>query len=342
MDSSKPQTPAPLLNPRDRRRLLGLIATLMLVLYSMKATSDPDFWSWMFPPDAAPEAGEATPTDSQPQVDFTIAPDDSDRPQGKPDTVGSVPPDDAETWRSNDTGKRDLKSDLHFDADILKSIRDNTVGVRSSESETFYAMLAKARDTSNEEFERAGESQVPYAVLMTNPENFRGKLLTIEGTVKRLSQFAASENEAGFERLSEAWLLTADSYDNPYRVVFTNAPSKEFQGNLDGLERRVRVTGYFFKRQGYSAQHGLHTAPLLLAQRLIPLKPTPTVVPESSLSWPLAAAAVVALMLLVAIVWRIAIGDKQFTRRYRKQLRAAAQEPLNIAPEDVSEDAGPF
>jgi hypothetical protein len=159
----------------------------------------------------------------------------------------------------------------------LNNVRDNTLGIRRDEAEAFYRLLAQARDVPADALADAARPGIVYTHLMVEPERYRGELVTLAGEIRRINEFPAGPNRDGLERLFEAWMFTADSGTHPLRIVLTRLP----RGVRPATEMSLsaRVTGYFFKREGYNTPAGLHVAPVLLAQRIQPIRdsgPPPT------------------------------------------------------------------
>ena len=152
-----------------------------------------------------------------------------------------------------------------IDKSLLAAVTDNTFGVTAAEKDAYDTLLARVRDMPLAELERSAQADVPFAVLMLEAERYRGEVLTIGGEIRRCLPMAASPDEP---TLLEAWLFTADSGRNPYRVVFTDLPAGVPLGDDLKPPLRVRVTGYFFKRYSYATANDFHTAPLLLAKTL--------------------------------------------------------------------------
>lgn len=157
--------------------------------------------------------------------------------------------------------------DEHNVGKLFDSVTDNAFGIPVAEKPSYDLLLSRARSASSDELRNAIKD-VPFAVLMLEPNQFRGKLLSISGEVRRAAQLAESPTSPKQDRTFEAWIFTADSGLNPYRVVFSELPdgiplSDEIQPPI-----RVRVTGYFFKRFSYATSKDFHTAPLLLAKTL--------------------------------------------------------------------------
>ncbi len=272
-----------------------MVALLALVLIAMKMAANPRIWHWLFPAEVAEQPADATNRGSDNrQIDFRVR-----------------------------------FEDVEIDKKILEPVRDNTLGVRHDEADAFYAILAKARDIPLSDLERVARDDVGFAVLMADSDHFRGTLITVRGEIKRLSKLKAGKNQHNIDVYYEAWLFTADSGINPYRIVCTSIPKGIPQGERITKPVRVCVTGYFFKREGYASQGGLHTAPTLLAKRLRWYPPQVAQTEDSRLT-----PYVVGFVILVAAglgvtLWRFTAGDKRFYRRHIKRITEAPREAID-------------
>jgi hypothetical protein len=164
-----------------------------------------------------------------------------------------------------------------LDKSLLADVTDNTFGVTVREKHAYDTLLAKVRDVPVSELERVALSDVPFAVLMLDADRYRGEVLSVEGEIRRCRTIAAAPDEPA---TLEAWLFTADSGLNPYRVVFQELPPGVPQGDDLKPPVRVRVTGYFFKRYSYATADDFHTAPLLLTKTLAVLAQPKTAAPR--------------------------------------------------------------
>lgn len=217
-------------------------------------------------------------------------------------------------------------NDARLDKSILVAIKDNTFGVTAAEKPAYDAILAKTRNTPLAELELLAHKDVPFAVLMLDADRFRGELLTIEGDIRRLNRLTVSSDEPTTDEAFEAWLFTADSGLNPYRVVLTSLPEGISTGDELNPPVRVRVTGYFFKRYSYATANDFHTAPLLLAKTLTPLANSQSSVTsptKNSRSLTFFAIGVLAAFLVVGLVVEV------IARRRRRR----PEEPKDSPPD---------
>lgn len=200
------------------------------------------------------------------------------------------------------------------------------VALRTHEAEHYYFLLNKAANTNlgtlrveAEEFRQqrwtiAGEPRGKtlarfhsFVDVMLNPEQYRGKPISLDGHTQDILVSDAGENMFGIETLYEAWLYTAESQQIPTIVVCTEIPDGLQTGRqlIDG----IRVTGYFLKLHAYQAQDGkMHFAPLILAHRL-EWDPVPAAMHLPN--WFIGLGGV-GLVLLVAWVWWTTRLDREF------------------------------
>lgn len=299
--------PPPYLNRKDQLRMLILVATLAAIVFAIQFASRPATWHWLLPPEPAPEGAHPPLGD----VDFNVR--DEEDPL-RPDAFRAEfdPP------RDEAVEVTDAAPDA-IDSNLLADVRDNTVGVRHAEADAYYRLLASARRSSAESLERAAQSGVVFTHLMVHPELYRGELVTLVGDIKRLQPLSAGPNEYGIKTVYEAWLFTSDSGVNPYRIVATSVPPDVPLG--ERIEVPARVTGYFFKKEGYATPGGMHVAPLLLAKRIDWIRPpVSTEDPDTGLvPYVLGIVGIIGLALIVTL-WRFSASDRKFERSRLKRL----------------------
>ena len=212
---------------------------------------------------------------------------------------------------------------VRIDKRYLDVVKDNTIGVRRDEAEVFYWLLDHARRVPALSLQRASDHEVQYINLMTEPDRYRGEPVTIEGDLFRLYEFEAGRNQYGVTKVYEGWVFTGDSSHHPYRIVCTSLPNGIEPG--ENLRMPVRITGYFFKREGYRSNGGVHIAPTLLAKR-VNINPMPNGIPLTSGILPYMTGAIMAfgLALLVTVVG-FAIGDGRASRNEIQRLQRHPQ-----------------
>ena len=333
--------PTPYFNRRDQFRMLSMVGLFALVLFAMKVASRPESWYWLTgPPADAPQTAKQNPEIDD--IDFSVKSGDSDLPAGafRMDDQSEKLHDDADDEASSRPTPFSASDDILADATQLAEVRDSTLGVRRTEMDAFFYLLEKAREVPPNLLERSARKDVGFTALMSDSEYYRGQLLTVRGDVRRLAPFPASENEYGLKTLYEAWLFTPDSGNNPWRFVCSEIPAGLLQeGELTGVPH-VRATGYFFKRYGYEAQQGLHTAPMLIGRSLVWHRPRSAEEQDSG-----SAPYFLALFLLVGValgvtVLRFTLTDRSFRKKHwRRITEPTAKSVENLNDWEVTDPA---
>ncbi|GIX03464.1 MAG: hypothetical protein KatS3mg113_0470 [Planctomycetaceae bacterium] len=166
--------------------------------------------------------------------------------------------------------------------ELLRPVRDNTLGLQPEDREAYFAMLWLAqtvgrarlvqfareyreeRRAQNPQYRRLPLEEFPAFVdLFMHPEAYRGRPVLLRGYFRRLVKFDPGKNDLGIEQAYEGWLYTLDSQTNPAVVVFTHKPPGLPLGG--DITEEVQVVGYFLKMYGYEAQDTHRRAPLILA-----------------------------------------------------------------------------
>ncbi len=338
------QSTPPHLNRRLQLRMLSFVGMIGLVMFFFSTLQSENVDK-----DGATKRRNAT-------LDKSVFDVQEESPRSlKPDEFISPPIDDkfekpversqewldehaarGEEW-AEDTKARDRESarrHTRFNKRLLANVKDNTLGIRRDESRGYFQLLNHAAHALPAELEQAAVPEVQYINLMTEPDRFRGEPITIQGDLWRLYEFEADSNEFGLTTLYEAWVFTGDSGNHPYRIVCTSLPHTLKPG--ENLRKPVRVTGYFFKREGYQSQGGMHVAPTLLAPTIIPFRPSSAIPPTDDLvPYMVGVVTAVGLSLLVTLL-AFAIGD-------RRTKQAARQRALNEPrPSFAGLDAAPI
>ncbi|MBT6157480.1 MAG: hypothetical protein HOL01_12125 [Planctomycetaceae bacterium] len=297
---------------RAQTRILRLIGLLVLVMIAVKMAGRASFWGWMFPdPNNGVISQPVMPPETVDKNKYKVKLDAGPKlAQGE--FIAAADPVAPDVEKAAEEASADS---LEFDPELLATVEDNTMSIRPVEADAYYAVLAKARDLPAETLEKHADADISFAVLMNQSPQFRGKPITIRGEIRRLLPFTAGKNKHEIKDLWEAWLFTEDSGLDPYRIVCTEIPPGI--PRAEGLKKAVpvRVTGFFFKIEGYEGRGGLHTAPLLLARTLRWLPPPPVRQNDNGLGpW------IVGLVCLTAVglaftFWRISASDRSSQTR---------------------------
>jgi hypothetical protein len=158
-----------------------------------------------------------------------------------------------------------------LDTVFLGAIRDNTV-FTNSEQDAWFRLLETLQRTDVEQLERDSCGPVGFAQLYREPYAYRGRLVTVSGTVRLGYYRPAPQNIYGIAGYYMLWLRPVGS-TNPIVIYSLDVPAGfpdvkaiEAAGRKPELHEDVEFTGYFFKRWAYRAEDGTRLAPLILAK----------------------------------------------------------------------------
>ncbi|MBX9788312.1 MAG: hypothetical protein K2Y37_05310 [Pirellulales bacterium] len=288
-------------------------------------------------PPAAP-AGE-TPPDIPPDVrpDSDVPPAVDDAPDVPPDndTPADFPPVDAPAagTPASDaahapTVPEPTPATPQDDAALLAKVQDDTY-FRREDSEIWYRLLARLRDTPPAELARDSAGTVTFAQLFRQSSAYRGRVIDLVGTARRVVEKPAPANDQGIERYYQVWLRPDDNPASPI-VIYCLALPPNFPIGQD-IDEPVRVTGIFFKRWVYQASDTIRLAPLVLAGTLDwrpnPLANARKTDAEPIPIWIIGATAAASLV-VVAVLWKFGRRDS----KYSETLIAAKYSKIEIAP----------
>ncbi|MCG6155862.1 hypothetical protein [Rubinisphaera margarita] len=255
-----PREPAPYLNRQDQRRLLGMVAVLSFVVIAVIWAARPASWHWLIPPDNETALNEADPEsdlDSAPRFESDQAPPASN-PFSAPETP--LKQNDSRPV-ANTTG-----SPVEIPEDWLEDVNDQYIGLRADESDSYYRVLAHVTRLDEDLLSRSARSDVLHVNLMHEPERYRGELVQLKGTARRIVPLDATENQYGIRKLYEIWITTDDSGSEPWRIVAKSIDERLPVG--ENVNAPIKAIGYFFKQYSYASQGGMHIAPLILSARV--------------------------------------------------------------------------
>lgn len=321
----------------DQRRLTLVIAGVGLLALLFSVAGRRDFWTAI--------TGPQTPTGVT-GSERNVSEDLLGVPRLEPDefTVGAA-------RTSGETAPLDLKSLLDRDeaarlerlsqgdpraatttgpervpASVLQPVRDDIIGVHSTEADAYFASLRMAEMLAR----RAGAAAAAdgrYALFMDSPDSCRGQAWTVRGTLRRMSRLQSDANSFGVKTLYDAWISLPDSGNQLVHVVAVAADAGLPLGdtNLQSAPA-VQLTGYYFKREGYvragaDQQGDVALTPLLLAGRIQKYDPAPAMDSGAAELTPwLGWLSLLVCVCVVAVIWQFQISDRVFRRTRTHQL----------------------
>ncbi|MEX1232704.1 MAG: hypothetical protein WEB58_20830 [Planctomycetaceae bacterium] len=356
---------APYLNRRDQYRLLTLVAMLSMIIVAANAAKNPKNWYWLTGPPKKQQSSQpatAPHADADPAVPANgqqdpVAETDTSAPLADDEFVSRLNSDDAvvenekadaveapvprRTETDDDSAATHTEIVAPLEPELLRPIKDSLILIQPQEAEAYYEIVRRLKTYSDAGMEQAAEKGFTYPVIMAQPDLLRGRVLTIEGELERLTPLAPPSDAEDVGILYAAWLFTRESGNNPIRVVCLDPggfkPTEQFSPRP-----HVRFAGYFFKLYGYETQYEeVHKAPLFLARGLEKIPGSVSQANEPEMARYVFGVLAVFALLFVAMVVRFTLNDRGPRRRHRESLIAANSDEIeslkNIETFDVSE-----
>lgn len=218
-------------------------------------------------------------------------------------------------------------------ATLTQNVRDDVLGISSTETSSLYGTLKLAQKVFPEKFRQLPEAS--YPVVMNAPEACRGKPFLIRGKLRRLTAapLPPNANSYGIRSVWDAWISTSDSGNRLVHVLALTAdaglPITESTGKN---APEIELGGYFFKREGYAARGkdgtgDLAHAPLFLTDRIRTIPAVGVVSHAEELQpWLTWGAALLGLA-IASIVLAFSYSDKLFKNTRAHQLTLQTNRP---------------
>jgi hypothetical protein len=184
----------------------------------------------------------------------------------------------------------------------FEDIRDDAPSARNEQecSLRWWDILNRASPNA---LAKASVGPVSYAQLFQQPSQYRGRLVTVSGTVRRAHRLDVFPNDYGFKDYYQLWLWPNDNSSAPMVIYCLELP----QGFPTGMEiaEQAEVTGFFFKRLAYLAKDTLRVAPEILAKTVQWQKRPVMAVNEPAETWPIPVVVCVAAGLAALAAWLV-------------------------------------
>lgn len=214
---------------RPVRMILLLVVLAFIYSQARKAST----WRWLAPQQEAAEA--AAPAVQPPPFAETVHPG----------------PTDVE--------ERDLKENR----DKLSVLVDQTP--RSLQDMPAYWLLLRWALAQSFDELQARAQTTTMSTLWDQPNEFRGKLVSLNVHVRRIEEYPAPQNSAGVSKVYEVWGWTEDSKSLPYSFVVPEIPPGMAVGSEVAYD--AAFVGYFLKWLRYTPGVGPErSSPLLLGR----------------------------------------------------------------------------
>ncbi len=230
------------------RRLLLLLLGAGLVVMLMVGGGDTRNWRWLTPTATEPE----TPRQAPAAADHVVI--------GPTDTttrLAAAVPNVASSEERPATYFPGVRTDY------LSEVRDDTV-FRPVESDGWFHLLAILQRTPNAEIVSESEGPVTCFQLSQQPNEYRGRLVTISGIARAAKRVAAPKNAFAIDGYFQLWVQPDRRSNELIALYCLELPEGFPQG--EQIEATCSATGFFFKRWAYESRGGIATAPLIVAK----------------------------------------------------------------------------
>jgi len=157
-------------------------------------------------------------------------------------------------------------------------VRDDTT-FRAAERDAWFHLFEVLKRNDEKALEANSIGRVTFAQLFSQSNEYRGRLVTLRGTLRRAHRLTAPKNAYGIERYYQTWLQPDDNPTTPM-VVYSLYLPEGFPTGMN-ISADVHVTGFFYKRWAYKAGDTLRTTPVVLARTVDWRKPVPVVQPPT-------------------------------------------------------------
>ena len=247
-------------------RLMMLVGMLMAVILLMFEAAKPSNWEWMWKFEKTVERASADST-----TNLVAAGPIDNRLNVKEATPSQVP----DSFRSEIATEEEFALDAISIGDpqpeMFSGIEDDTF-FRAEENAAWFMLLDILRQTSIAELNNRSVGEVAFAQLFHQTNDFRGKLVTVTGTIRRAHRVPASKNALGIKSYWQCWVRPMDGSNSP--IVLYSLELPESVGEGMDIRQSASFTGFCFKRWAYNSASGPRVAPILLA-KTVTLRETP-------------------------------------------------------------------
>lgn len=311
--------------------MLALVATLCLVLLAIQWAANPAHWRWFTElgdgQNAQSVEGEKPPP-ALDEIEFHALHDDRE----------PLPPGVFRAEFEPETESSGVELPDGFDptalpSGLLADAPDNQLNLLRAEQPVLTFVIDRARQLDQQDIDAAAIDNVAFTVLMTRPDDYRGRILRLKGTLRQLQPYTGPGSDAFGEGVYQGWMFTATSDNNPYCLLLTELPPDVPTGT--DMEIPVEFTGYFYRLYGYLTRGGDHVAPLLIGKSLQP-RPLPAA-PDNHIGEDLSRIVLFFLLGLVLVLglllWWFMVSDRRFRSSRMQQL---AEARLDARDEDLS------
>ena len=185
------------------------------------------------------------------------------------DSEGSVQFSAAETNEKN-LSSMEVVSSEKFPSDSLdipglSQVKDKTY-FRPAEQQAWFHLIGRLQETSAKDLAKDSLGEISLAQLLKQPDEYRGRVISLLGTALREEIANPGENSLGLESYHRLWIQPLGGGNIPFVVYCLTLPESFPRG--DKIKAPLNLSGYFFKNWSYSWDEGLALAPILVTKTI--------------------------------------------------------------------------
>jgi len=244
-----------------------LVGSLGLVIVLMIRAADPETWRWIAPDDATEEAApgdSAQVATNQIEVPRKAVAGDNGT-EGEFRVVANRPPATPYTIGGQDKNGGDAASEkVWAKPGALAKVEDSSP-FRASDFEAWSQIFDNMRAANAQDLSVKHAPLVQFGQLFQQSKLYRGKLVTIQGTVRRCVKLPPNSLDERAGNLWQLWVFSGG--DNSPIVIYSMNLPEGFPVGSE-IHETVSLQAVYFKKWVYAAQGGTMTAPLLLARNV--------------------------------------------------------------------------
>lgn len=159
----------------------------------------------------------------------------------------------------------------HGELGDLSQVEDNTY-FRPQEREPWFALFDRLQQTTASELAEETFGTLSYAQLLQQPDEYRGRVITLRGIVVRAEGQHPEKNKLGITSYFRLWIRPEGGGQWPFVVYCLELPHDFPMG--DNLRAEIEATGIFFKNWSYPYENAMGIAPVVLAKSFLWHQPT--------------------------------------------------------------------
>lgn len=316
----------------DRMRIFSGLFMLVIIILLMKQLADPGMWRWAGRSDELPTrtVGEPSPDDAiKAAVPAKPAESEKQAPK-KPEPADTIPPP---VMPADPTIGTDLDPDEQ-DAvqEEFQAVNDRALYMEESEKFAYARLFHWTEKQTAADLEKRAKREVRLSDFLQMPGKYRGQLFTMEVDVHRILELDRTP-QLGKGKYYELWGSPAGSA--PWFVVAIAPELPEGMPIGADVSAKIRLTGYFFKLQGFIPTAGFiggktQLAPMFIGRVVWHRRPLDTGFTASDWMW--IAGGIIGLVLVGILSLGFFIWSQQ--KRRADFVETQARRPAPIMTSD--------